>query len=95
MHMKKMDKAEMMEFDPIAKAHELGIRSNHAYAAGFFSIALSLAAWIASRGAKQDRAQADRWGIFVGHWAPTFFVIGLALKREENKALEESAALDE
>jgi hypothetical protein len=95
MHMNRMDKAEMVEFDPIAKAHELGIRSNHAYAAGFFSIALSLAAWIASRGAKQDRAQADRWGIFVGHWAPTFFVIGLALKKEEKKPSVDRAAIDE
>ncbi len=74
---------ELTEFDPIAKAHELGIRSNHAYAAGFASIVLSIAAWGISRGKKDERAQADRWGIFIGHWAPTFFAIGLALKQSE------------
>jgi hypothetical protein len=72
-----------LDFDPIEKAHELGIRSSHAYIAGFASIALSFLAWGASRGKKDDRAQSDRWGIFVGHWAPTFFAIGLALKRTE------------
>ena len=81
----RIDKKEMMEFDPIHKAHELGLRSNHAYLAGFVSIGLSLGAWLASRGAKQDKAQADRWGIFVGHWAPTFFAIGIALQHEEHK----------
>ena len=30
-----------------------------------------------------DKAQSDRWGIFVGHWAPTFFALGVALKLEE------------
>ena len=25
----------------------------------------------------------DRWGIFVGHWAPTFFALGIALKNQE------------
>lgn len=24
-------------------------------------------------------AQAHRWGLFVGEWAPTFFAIGIAL----------------
>ncbi len=72
-----------MDFDPIAKAHELGIRSNYAYIAGFASIGLSLVAWLASRGKKDDKAQSDRWGIFIGHWAPTFFAIGLALKHDE------------
>jgi len=71
-------------FDPITTAHDLGLRSNHAYAAGFASIGVSLAAWLISRGKKDDsKAQSDRWGIFIGHWAPTFFAIGLALKHEE------------
>jgi hypothetical protein len=79
-----MDAQDATKFDPIAKAHELGIRSNHAYVAGFASIVISLAAWLLSRGNKKDdKAQSDRWGIFIGHWAPTFFAIGLALKHDE------------
>ena len=41
-------------------------------------------AWLASQGKdSSDKAQSDRWGIFIGHWAPTFFALGLALKNEE------------
>ncbi|GAA2176570.1 hypothetical protein GCM10009846_30890 [Agrococcus versicolor] len=71
-------------FNPIGVAHDLGLRSNHAYVAGFASVGISLAAWLVSRGKADDsKAQSDRWGIFIGHWAPTFFAIGLALKHEE------------
>lgn len=74
---------ELTEFDPIEKAHDFGIRSNHAYIAGFASIGISLGAWFISRRSKEDKAQSDRWGIFIGHWAPTFFAIGLALRNHE------------
>jgi hypothetical protein len=70
--------------NPITFVHDLGLRSNHAYIGGFASIGISLVAWLVSRGNKShDKAQSDRWGIFIGHWAPTFFAIGLALKNEE------------
>jgi len=42
------------------------------------------ATWIISRGRGDDKSQSDRWGIFIGHWAPTFFALGLALKHEED-----------
>ncbi len=71
-------------FDPIQLAHNIGIRSNHAYIAGFASVVVSLTAWLVSRNKKgDDKAQSDRWGIFIGHWAPTFFAIGLALHNDE------------
>src|SRR3954470_16417207 len=61
----------------IEKLHDAGLRSEHAYLAGFASIGLSFAAWATSlRAEKAGTDRADRWGIFVGHWAPTFF--GLA-----------------
>ena len=68
----------------IEKLHEAGLRSEHAYIAGFASIALSFAAWGTSL--KAERAgtdRADRWGIFVGHWPPTFFGLGNALRSNE------------
>ncbi|MCU1404449.1 MAG: hypothetical protein JWQ43_752 [Glaciihabitans sp.] len=75
---------EIATFNPIKTVSDLGIRSEHAYIAGFASVAIALAAWLVSRGKKSDdKAQSDRWGIFIGHWAPTFFGIGLALKNEE------------
>ena len=35
------------------------------------------------RDKKDDTPQSDRWGIFIGHWAPIVFAISLALTREE------------
>ena len=37
--------------------------------------------------AEASRAQADRWGLFVGEWAPTFFAIGISLRLEEQGGL--------
>lgn len=68
----------------ISALHNIGIRSEYAYAAGFASIALSYVSYFVSRGKRgDDKAQSDRWGIFIGHWAPTFFALGVALKLEE------------
>ncbi|ABS01626.1 hypothetical protein FHR75_002033 [Kineococcus radiotolerans] len=68
----------------IKTLHDAGIRSEWAYTAGFASIGLSFLAWTISR-QKEDAslARADRWGIFVGHWAPTFFGVGNALRGYE------------
>ena len=72
-------------FDPIELAHRIGVRSSHAYIGGFASIILALLTWSASRAKPTDsKSQSDRWGIFIGHWAPTFFAVGLALKTKEN-----------
>ena len=68
----------------IKQLHELGIKSEYAYIGGLASIALSYLSYFASRAKKgNDKAQSDRWGIFVGHWAPTFFALGVALRLEE------------
>ncbi|MGK5627995.1 hypothetical protein [Streptomyces sp. URMC 123] len=41
--------------------------------------------WAASvKGESAGIDRADRWGIFVGEWAPTFFGLGLALAQYEN-----------
>lgn len=37
--------------------------------------------------AEASCAQADRWGLFVGEWAPIFFAIGIALRLEEQGVL--------
>ncbi len=62
----------------------LGMSSEFAYTAGLVSIAASIASWFASsRGEEAGQAKAERWGIFVGLWAPTFMSIGNALKVDE------------
>ncbi|MEU0590022.1 hypothetical protein [Streptomyces ardesiacus] len=69
----------------VKKLHEKGVKSEHAYLAAFASIGLTVAAWATSLKAEPvgglDRA--DRWGLFVGEWAPTFFGLGLALSHYE------------
>ncbi|SEL27370.1 hypothetical protein [Streptacidiphilus jiangxiensis] len=68
----------------VKKLHEVGLRSEHAYIAAFASIGLSFASWtVAMRLEAAGVERADRWGIFVGEWAPTFFGLGLALQRYE------------
>ncbi|RLY93881.1 hypothetical protein CWC38_11090 [Kocuria tytonicola] len=68
----------------VKSLHDIGLRSEYAYAAGMGSIALSFVSWGISRVKSDDsKAQSDRWGIFVGHWAPTFMSVGLALAQYE------------
>ena len=63
----------------------VGIKSEYAYIGAFASIGISLVSWFVSRNKTgDDKAQSDRWGIFIGHWAPTFMVLGVALKLEED-----------
>ena len=64
--------------------HRLGVSSEIAYGAALLSIVASVGAWATSRN-KEDApaAKAERWGIFVGLWAPTFMEIGNALKADE------------
>ncbi|MBQ1097495.1 hypothetical protein KBY55_15680 [Streptomyces sp. b94] len=71
----------------VKKMHDMGVKSEHAYLAAFASIGLTVAAWATSLkvepGVNVDRA--DRWGLFVGEWAPTFFGLGLALSHYEQQ----------
>ncbi|CAM5537761.1 hypothetical protein [Streptomyces aurantiogriseus] len=71
----------------IKKLHDMGIRSEHAYMAALGSIGASVATWMGSLKAEPGAglARADRWGIFVGEWAPTFFGLGLALSHYEQQ----------
>jgi hypothetical protein len=69
----------------IKQLHEMGVRSEYAYIGGFVSILLTWVGYFTSRAKKgDDKAQSDRWGIFIGHWAPTLFAIGVALRLEED-----------
>ena len=60
----------------------VGVSSEVAYGAGLLSVIASIVAWGAAKGA-DDKPSAQRWGTFVGLWAPTFMQIGNALKIDE------------
>lgn len=54
--------------------------SHTCFAAGFLSIIGSIATWAATKGGSgEERAHGERFGIFVGLWAPTFFAISARL----------------
>ncbi|WP_227870205.1 MULTISPECIES: hypothetical protein [Streptomyces] len=65
--------------------HERGLRSEHVYCAAAASVGLSVVTWLGSLKAERGggQARADRWGIFVGEWAPTLFGLGIALSQYE------------
>ncbi|XVQ13993.1 hypothetical protein ACQP1W_16075 [Spirillospora sp. CA-255316] len=82
----------------LSMLNKIGLSSNVMYGMGFASIGASVASWAISRNVESaglDRA--DRWGIFVGQWAPTFFALGCAMRLDEqwgakgtHKQMEES-----
>ncbi|MFD4987148.1 hypothetical protein [Streptomyces sp. NPDC058374] len=77
----------------VKKLHDKGLKSEHAYCAAFVSIGLSLCSWAGSLKAESRGVErADRWGIFVGEWAPTFLGLGLALATYE--AADEVTVVD-
>ena len=65
----------------------LGITSDVAYLAGMASIGASILAWnLSARMEDAPGEKADRWGIYVGLWAPTFMALGNAIKIDETSA---------
>ena len=71
--------------NPMVKLNELGVRSEHAYLAGIAAVAVSFTSWMISRAKKDSKAQSDRWGLFIGEWAPTLFALGVGLKLQERE----------
>ena len=68
----------------LRQLHQMGLRADHCYLAGASSIGLSFFSWMMSKqleSAGIDRA--DRWGIFIGEWAPTFIALGNGLRTYE------------
>lgn len=54
---------------------------------GFASIAGSISIWFLAGGQSPDtQAHAERFGIFVGLWAPTFFVLSNRFDRYAEKS---------
>ena len=54
-------------------------------ALGGASIIASIATWATARGeTPEEKAHAERFGIFIGLWAPTFLILGDYLGRSAN-----------
>ncbi|MDA0812618.1 MAG: hypothetical protein O3C21_09555, partial [Verrucomicrobia bacterium] len=70
------------------KSAQLKLLSNLCFFFGFASIAGSIAIWYFTGGSDpENQAHAERFGIFVGLWAPTFFILSNRFDRySEQKA---------
>ncbi len=85
-----------MEIQPLTKAATtlknadpatLRLVSDVCFVGGFSSIALSLVAWGVRR-ATANEGHAERLGIFVGLWAPTFFILSDRFERYARQSEE-------
>ncbi len=63
---------------------KVGLSQDVLYVLGLASVGASIAIWNAKKGV--DHAHAERFGIFVGLWAPTFFAIGNGLTKDRTDA---------
>ncbi len=73
--------------DSLKKADPQHLRavSDGCFLAGFASIAASIAIWAVKR-SDDEAAHAERFGIFVGLWAPTFFILSNRFERYAERA---------
>jgi len=61
---------------------QLKTLSSICFALAFASIIGSIAVWALTGGdAAESKAHAERFGIFIGLWAPTFFALSTRLDR--------------
>ena len=69
------------------KPTQLRLLSKLCFILGFASIIGSIAIWFLTGGqAAETQAHAERFGIFVGLWAPTFFILSNRFDRYAEKA---------
>lgn len=70
------------------KPTQLKQLSNLCFFLGFASIIGSIVIWFLTGGTVADtQAHAERFGIFVGLWAPTFFILSNRFDRYAEKPL--------
>jgi len=72
----------------IRQLRNFGLTPDAMYIAAFASIIGSIAIYALQRQNMEDRAPAERLGIFVGLWAPTFWSMGNAIN-DDIKSLGE------
>ena len=73
-------------------ARSAGSLSTACVALGGASILASIATWATARGDTPEQlAHAERFGIFIGLWAPTFLILADYLRRSAEPALTSHA----
>ncbi len=69
----------------IKQLNQFGLNSDTLYAGALLSVLLSIGVWLFYR--TEDRPGAERFGIFVGLWAPTVMVLGKIMQDAEKEML--------
>lgn len=68
----------------LERLHQMGLRAEHCYMAGMVSVGAAFLSWMLSQRVEPSGIErADRWGIFIGEWAPTFIALGNGLRTYE------------
>lgn len=71
-----------MQADPTEVLIRLGLRAGHLRSLSFAAVGLCTALWIRAKTVSQEeRGNAERRAIFVGHWPPTLYLIAESLER--------------
>jgi hypothetical protein len=70
---------------------QLRLLSDLCFVLGFLSILGSIFMWYITRGdmSAESLAHAERFGIFVGLWAPTLFILSSRFDRYEQQSEDE------
>ncbi|HEY6731054.1 MAG TPA: hypothetical protein VI039_08525 [Solirubrobacterales bacterium] len=72
---------------PLRDPKKLAPRSHHLYGLSLGAIVLCIALWLRAKTIGEDeRGNAERRALFVGLWPPMFWLIGDALRREEQRS---------
>lgn len=59
---------------------------------GFASIGLTVLTWAKEKGKDpEEKAHAERFGNFIGLWAPTFFLLGIYLLKLRELGYDDEA----
>lgn len=73
------------------KIKQLKLLSNLCFVLGFASIIGSIAIWFLTGGETAEAAaHAERFGIFVGLWAPTFMILSNRFDRYADRVVQEN-----
>ncbi len=80
-----------MKFNCYSKEN-LRLISEISLVLGFASIVGSVVAWFTSK--EPDRAHGERFGIFIGLWVPSFFILSNRLSRKADE-LELAESVEE
>jgi hypothetical protein len=68
---------------PCYNPNNLRVLSDTCLVLGFLSIAASVVTWFTA--SKHDDAYGERFGIFIGLWVPSFFILSNRLSRKADE----------